>query len=213
MQQGKSISLNPTSICHMQLRYQKGVEIILAKQESVCKQCRTAVLSLENKITETTDFSWVQAFNFRRPPLSMEPLWRPPAQWGTSWTHLTLIKATCDQDLTEGKAQARGGGCQGRIGGGRHLDKNFSSHGWQQAGEERKLCAQAWGKSEHRQGWGGGLGAALMLGTARESECPMSPSSTSRSFFEHLPVCPALCEALGMYWVGQKCRSGFSVTS
>lgn len=120
MQQGKSISLNPTSICQMQLRYQKEAEIILAKQESVCKQCRTAVLSLVSKITETTDFSWVQAFNFRRPPLSTEPLWRPPAQWGTTWTHLTLIKATCDQDLTEGKVQARGEGCQGRIGGGWH---------------------------------------------------------------------------------------------
>lgn len=40
-------------------------------------------------------------------------------------------------------------------------------------------------------------GPAVMAGTARERECPMSPSSIPRSVFEHLPLGLAVCEALG----------------
>lgn len=78
----------------------------------------------------------------------------------------------------------------GRLALGQVLeDKDFSSYGLHQA-EERK----------HKTG--GSLSTdeapVLMSGTMREGRYPLAPSSIPWSFFEHLPECQALCEALGI---------------
>lgn len=105
--------------------------------------------------------------------------------YGLAKTKTALAKAVYDQGFTEGKAQAKGKEMQGSIRGVSGLDRPL-----------RTRISAAMGGSKVKRGsythrTGGRLSThgvpALMVGTARERECPMSPSSIPRSVFEHLP--------------------------
>ena len=93
----------------------------------------------------------------------------------------------CDQGFTEGKAQAKGKEIQGRIRGVWGLDRPLRTRISAAMGGSRQ---EKIGSYTHRTGerlsthWG----PALMARTARERECPMSPSYIPWSVFEHLPL-------------------------
>lgn len=105
---------------------------------------------------------------------------------GLAKTKTALAKAVYDQGFTEGKAQAKGKEMQGSIRGVSGLDRPLRTRISAAMGGSRQ---EKRGSYTHRTG--GRLSThgvpALMVGTARERECPMSSSSIPRSVFEHLP--------------------------